>query len=158
MPRRTRRIIFARDSSHIVGLVLILLGLTPIIVVLLSAWVSEVSFLDLSALNRFLWSNKFYFGSGIGFELVYLVIAGAVTVILGVILLVRRAKRIEELTVITEKEDLGVAIECTVCKHRWKESFSKKQLHSMGFPQNRTISRRKCRACGRFTRPKIVSI
>ena len=156
MPRSVRRIIVARNSSHIFGLVLSLLGVTPIIVVLLNAWTSGVSLLDLSALHEFLWTNRFNIGFGIGFELIYVIIAGTVTVLLGVILLARKTEEIEELTVITE--DLTVTIECTVCKNRWKEHFPKKQLQSMGFPQNRTISRRKCRVCGRFTRPKIISI
>ena len=156
MPRSIRKIRVAQNSSHIFGLVLTLLGLTPIIVVLLNAWTSGVSFLDLSALYDFLWANRFYIGSGIGFELIYVIIAGTVTIILGVLLLARKTEQIEELTVITE--DLTVTVECTVCKNRWKEHFSKKQLQSMGFPQNRTISRRKCLVCGRFTRPKIISM
>ena len=156
MPRSIRKIRVAQNSSHIFGLVLTLLGLTPIVVVLLNAWTSGVSFLDLSALYDFLWANRFYIGSGIGFELIYVIIAGAVTTFLGVFLLARKREEIEELTVITE--DLEVTVECTVCKHRWKEPFSKTQLKSMGFPQNRTISRRKCVVCGRFTRPKIASI
>ena len=156
MPRSIRRIRVAQNSSHIFGLVLTLLGLTPIIVVLLNAWTSGVSFLDLSALYDFLWANRFNMGFGIGFELVYVIIAGIVTILIGVLLLARKTEQIEELTVITE--DLTVTLECTVCKNRWKEHFSKKQLQSMGFPQNRTISRRKCLVCGRFTRPKIISI
>lgn len=151
-----RRIIVARNFSRIFGWVLTLLGLTPIIVVLLTAWTSGISFLDLSALYEFLWTNRFHIGFGIGFELIYVVIAGAVTVLLGVFLLARKTEEIEELTVMTD--DLTVTLECTVCKHRWKEHFSKTQLKSMGFPQNRTISRRQCSVCGRFTRPKITSI
>jgi hypothetical protein len=151
-----RRIIVARKSSRIFGWVLTLLGLTPIIVVLLTAWTSGVSFLDLSALYEFLWTNRFYIGFGIEFELIYVVIAGIVTVLIGVFLLARKTQEIEELTVVTD--DLKVTLECTVCKHRWKEHFSKTQLNSMGFPQNRTISRRQCSVCGRFTRPKITSI
>ena len=146
----------ARNSSHIFGWVLTLLGLTPIIVVLLNAWTSGVSFLDLSALYGFLWANQFYIGAGIGFELIYLVIAGTVIAILGVSLLARKTGHIEKVTVITD--DLTVTLECTVCRHRWKEHFSKTQLQAMGFPQNRTISRRRCQACRKFTRPKITGI
>ena len=156
MPRSMRKITVARNSNHTFGLVLTLLGLTPIIVVLSSAWASGVSFLDLSALYGFLWTNRFYIGFGIGFELIYLIIAGAVTIFLGVFLLARKTERIEEVSVITE--DSTVTLECTNCGHRWKEHFLKTQLQSMGFPQNRMISRRKCLVCGRFTRPKIISI
>ena len=112
--------------------------------------------MDLPALYDFLLTKRFYIGFGIGFELIYVIIAGVVTMFLGVFLLARKTERIEELAVIGE--DLTVTLECTVCKNQWKESFSKTQLQSMGFPQNRTISRRKCLVCGRFTRPKISSI
>lgn len=156
MSRSIRRLVVARNSSRVFGLILTLLGLTPIIVVLLNAWTSGVSFLDLSALYEFLWTARFYIGFGIGFELIYVIIAGTVTVLVGIFLLARKTEEIEELTVVTE--GMTVTLECTVCKHRWKEDFSKTQLQSMGFPQNRTISRRKCLDCGRFTRPKIVRI
>jgi len=145
-----------QNSSHIFGLGLTLLGSALIIVVLSNAWVLGVSFLDLSALHEFLWTNRFNISSGIGFELVYLIVAGTVTIFLGVSLLARRTERIEEVTVITE--DVTATLECTNCGHRWKEHFAETQLQLMGFPQNRTISRRKCLACGRFTRPKITRI
>jgi len=156
LPRSMRKIMVARNSNQILGLVLAVLGLTPIIVVLLNAWTSGVSFLDLSALYGFLWTNRFYIGFGIGFELIYLVIVGTVIVISGLALLARKTRQIEEVTVVTD--DLTVTLECTVCGHRWKEHFSEAQLQAMGFPQNRTISRRRCKACRKFTRPKIIGI
>ena len=146
----------ARNSNQILGLVLTVLGLTPIIVVLLNAWTSGISFLDLSALYAFLWTNRFYIGFGIGFELIYVVIVGMVIIISGLALLARRTRQIEKVTVISD--DLTVTLECTVCRHRWKEHFSEAQLQAMGFPQNRTISRRRCQACRKFTRPKIIGI
>ena len=146
----------ARNPNQILGLVLTVLGLTPIIVVLLNAWTSGVSLLNLSALYEFLWTNRFYIGFGIGFELIYLVIVGTVIIITGLALLARRTRQIEEVTVVTD--DLTVTLECTVCRHRWKEHFSEAQLQAMGFPQNRTISRRRCQACRKFTRPKIIRI
>lgn len=151
-----RQIILARNSSRILGWALTLVGLTPIIIVLLNAWTSGVSLLDLSALYDYLWANPFYIGFGVGFELIYLIIAGTVGIILGVFLLARKRGQVEEVTIISD--DLSVTVECIVCKNRWKEDFSKTQLKSMGFPQNRTISRRQCLSCGKFTRPKIVSM
>ncbi len=156
MPRSIRKTMVARDSNQILGLVLTVLGLIPIVVVLMNAWTSGVSFLDLSALYRFLWTNRFYIGFGIGFELIYLVIVGTVIIISGLALLARRMRQIEEVTVVTD--DLTVTLECTVCKHRWKEHFSEAQLQAMGFPENRTISRRRCQSCRKFTRPKIIGI
>jgi hypothetical protein len=151
-----RKIMVSGNSSQILGLVLAVVGLAPIIIVLLNAWASGVSFLDLSAFYGFLWTNRFHIGFGIGFELIYLVFVGAVTIISGLALLARRTRQIEELTVVTD--DLTVTLECTLCRYRWKEPFSQAQLKAMGFPQNRTISRRRCPACRRFTRPKIIGI
>lgn len=146
----------ARNSNQILGLVLTVLGLTPIIVVLLNAWTSGVSFLNLSDLYGFLWANRFYIGFGIGFELIYVVIVGTVLIISGLALLAYGTRQIEEVTVVTD--DLTVTLECTVCRHRWKEHFSEAQLQAMGFPQNRRISRRRCETCRKFTRPKIIGI
>jgi len=151
-----RKITVTRNSGHIFGLVLTLLGLTPIIVVLSNAWASGVPFLDFSALNGFLWTNRFNIGFGIGFEFIYLTIAGAVMIFLGVFFLSRKTERIEEVSVITE--DVAVTLECTNCGYQWDEHFLKTQLQFMGFPQNRLVSRRKCLVCGKFTRPKIISI
>jgi len=146
----------ARSSTRIFGLVFTSLGLASIIVALSNAWASGVSFLDLSALNVFLWANRFNIGFGIEFEPIYLIIVGAVTILLGVSLLACRTERIEEVTVITD--DVTATLECTFCGYQWKELFSEKQLESMGFPRNRKISRRKCVVCGRFTRPKIIEV
>lgn len=156
MPRSIRKVMVAQNSSQILGLVLTVLGLAPIIAVLLSAWTSGISFLDLSALYGFLWTDRFYIGFGIGFELIYLVILGSIIIISGLALLARRTRQIQEVTVVTD--DLTVTLECTVCKNRWKEHFSEAQLQAMGFPQNRRISRRRCEACRKFTRPKIIGV
>jgi len=151
-----RKIVVTQNSSRIFGSVLTLLGSAPIIVVLSDAWISGVSFLDVPALYEFLWTNSLKIGFGIRFELIYLIIIGAITTILGVSLLARRTERIEEVTIMTE--DVTAILECINCGHQWKEQFAKTQLELMGFPRNRTITRRKCLACGRFTRPKIIRI
>ena len=145
-----------RNSSQILGLVLTILGLAPIIAMLLNAWASGISFLDLSALYDFLWTSRFNIGFGIGFELIYLVIPGAIVVVAGLALLARRRREIQEMTVVTD--ELSVTLECTVCKNRWAEDFSEAQLQAMGFPQNRRISRRRCEACRKFTRPRIIGV
>jgi len=156
LPRSIQKVMVAQNPSQILGLVLTVLGLAPIIAVLLSAWTSGISFLDLSALYGFLWTDRFYIGFGIGFELIYLVILGSIIIISGLALLARRTRQIQEVTVVTD--DLTVTLECTVCKNRWKEHFSEAQLQAMGFPQNRRISRRRCEACRKFTRPKIIGV
>ena len=156
LSRSVRKTMIIQSPTRISGLVLTFLGSSFIIAVLSYAWASGVSFLNLSAFNEFLWTNRLNTGFGIQFELIYLIIAGAVTILLGVSLLARRTERIEEVTVITD--DVTTTLECTVCGYQWKEIFSQTQLESMGFPRNRTISRRKCPVCGRFTRPKIVEV
>ena len=57
------------------------------------------------------------------------------------------AKKIGEVTVL---------LECPFCEHQWRELMSRAQLRSMGFPEARTLSRRRCSNCGRFIRPRIV--
>ena len=154
LSRSVRKTMIVQNPTRISGLILTFVGLAFIIAVLSNAWASGVSFLDLPMFNEFLWTTGFNIGFGIQFKLVYLVIAGAITILLGVSLLARRTERIEEVTIITD--DVTTTLECTVCGYRWNEIFSETQLDSMGYPRNRTISRRKCVVCGRFTRPKIV--
>jgi hypothetical protein len=157
LPRiKEQKITITRNPGRVFGLILTLLGLTPIIIALSNAWVSGISFLNLSVLYEFLWANRFTTGFGIEFELFYLIIAGTAIIILGVFLLARKTEHIEEVTIVAE--DLTVTLKCTNCSYRWKEEFSKKQLKAMGFPQNRTISRRRCPDCRIFTRPKIIQI
>jgi hypothetical protein len=157
LPRiKEQRITFTRNPGRIFGLILILLGLAPILIGLSNAWASGISFLNLTVLYEFLWENRFNAGFGIEFELFYLFIAGVVTIVLGVFMLARKTERIEETTVIAE--ELTVTLKCTNCNYQWKEEFSKEQLKAMGFPQNRTISRRRCPDCRIFTRPKITQI
>ncbi|MFQ6081410.1 MAG: hypothetical protein ACE5OW_07075 [Candidatus Bathyarchaeia archaeon] len=57
------------------------------------------------------------------------------------------AKKVGEVTVL---------LECPLCEHQWKELMTKAQLRSMGFPEARTLPRRRCPNCGKFIRPKIV--
>jgi hypothetical protein len=153
---KEEKIIFARKSGRIFGLILTILGLVPIVIALSNAWISGVSFLNLSVLYEFLWTNYFDAGFGVKFELFYLVIAGVAAIILGVFLFMHKTEHIEEMVVVVD--DLTVTLKCTNCSHEWKERFSKAQLQAMGFPQNRTISRRRCPNCKKFTRPKITQI
>ena len=76
---------------------------------------------------------------------------GVVLLLIGGIILVARREKIQVV------EEVAVLLECPRCKNQWKESFGKEQLKSMGYPQVRTLSRRKCSDCGKFIRPKIVT-
>jgi len=88
---------------------------------------------------------------GLGLALGYYIIIGAVLLGTGsAILLLRREK-------VAVTEGLIVVLECPLCKNHWRESMSKSQLKAMGYPEVRTISRRKCSKCAKFIRPKITS-
>lgn len=156
MSTRRQEIVVRKHSNRALCGVLTLAGLTPVVVVLLNAWVSGVSLLDLSELHRFLWTNRFYLGFGFGFELFYLVIAGIIAAFSGVSLLARKTPHIERRIVVAD--DVAVTLKCANCGSRWTEYLPKTQLKLMGFPRNRMISRRRCHECGRFTRPRIVGL
>jgi hypothetical protein len=81
--------------------------------------------------------------------LVHYIIIGAVLISAGsAILLLRR----EKVAVI---EGMTVVLKCPFCKNQWQESMSKSQLKAMGYPEVRTLSRRKCGKCAKFIRPRI---
>ena len=88
---------------------------------------------------------------GIGLKLVHYSIVGVILLIIGGIILVARRERIQVV------EEITALVECPRCKNQWKEPLGKEQLKSMGYPQVRTLSRRKCSNCGKFIRPKIVT-
>jgi len=88
---------------------------------------------------------------GIGLKLVHYSIVGVILLLIGGVILVARRERIKVV------EEITALVECPRCKNQWKEPLGKEQLKSMGYPQVRTLSRRKCSNCGKFIRPKIVS-
>jgi hypothetical protein len=86
---------------------------------------------------------------GLGLILGYYIIIGVVLLGIGsAILLLRRKK-------VAVTEGVTVVLECPLCKHTWRETMSKSQLKAMGYPEVRTLSRRKCAKCAKFIRPKI---
>jgi len=87
-----------------------------------------------------------------GMMIVYYVVSGLVIAVIGGGLSASAMK----MTPIAE--EVTVTLMCSSCKKTWEERVSKTTLESMGYPRVRTLSRRRCHKCGRFTRPRIVAV
>jgi len=105
----------------------------------------------LSALSASFWAEYHDIDLGIGLKLIHYTFLGAVFLVAGSAILVARRERV------TVTEEVTVMLECPHCKNQWRETMSKPHLKSMGYPNVRTISRRKCSKCAKFIRPKIVA-
>jgi hypothetical protein len=140
--------ILKKKTGYGLGLSLCIIGIVLLLVVVWKWWDAGVfaSSDVLSALSASLTDVSF----GLGLALGYYIIIGVVLLGIGsAILLLRREK-------VAVTEGLTVVLECPLCKHHWRESMSKSQLKAMGYPEVRTISRRKCAKCAKFIRPKIT--
>jgi hypothetical protein len=141
--------ILKKKTGYGLGLSLCIIGIILLLVVVWKWWDSGVFASPdvISALSASLTDVSF----GLGLTLGYYIIIGVVLLGIGsAILLLRREK-------VSVTEGLTVVLECPLCKHHWRESMSKSQLKAMGYPEVRTISRRKCAKCAKFIRPKITS-
>ena len=149
-----RLTILRKKSYYALGLALAILGVVMLLIVVWRWWVTDVfSSSDMiSAITSSFGNEDAVLGFGLGLTILPYFIVGIICLVVGSVVLVLRREKV------TVTEEVTTLLGCPLCKHRWKERFSKSQLKSMGFPQNRTISRRKCRACGRFNRPKIRSL
>jgi hypothetical protein len=140
--------ILKKKTGYGLGLSLCIIGIILMLVVVWKWWDTGVfSSPDIiSALSASLTSDV---SLGLGLALGYYVIIGVVLLGTGsAILLLRREK-------VTVTESVIVVLECPHCKNRWRESMSKSHLKAMGYPEVRTLSRRKCAKCAKFMRPKI---
>jgi hypothetical protein len=138
---------FKEKDSYGLGLSLCIIGIILLLVVVWRWWDARVFASPdvLSALSASLTDASL----GLGLALGYYVIIGVVLLGIGsAILLLRREK-------VAVTEGVTVVLECPLCKHQWQESMSKSQLKAMGYPEVRTLSRRKCAKCAKFIRPKI---
>jgi hypothetical protein len=140
--------ILKKKTGYGLGLSLCIIGIVLLLVVVWKWWDAGVFASPdvISALSDSLTDVSF----GLGLALGYYIIIGVVLLGIGsAILLLRREK-------VSVTEGLTVVLECPLCKHHWRESMSKSQLKAMGYPEVRTISRRKCAKCAKFIRPKIT--
>ena len=140
--------ILKKKTGYGLGLSLCIIGIALLLVVVWKWWDTGV-FVSSDVLSAL--SASFTDASlGLGLALGYYIIVGVVLLGIGsAILLLRREK-------VAVTEGVAVVLECPLCKHQWRESMSKSQLKAMGYPEARTLSRRKCAKCAKFIRPKIT--
>jgi len=141
--------ILKKKSGYALGLLLCIIGIIILLVVLWKLY-------DLAALTSFatvseqLLEGKFVI-LGFGLKLIYPTLLGVVLLVVGGTILIARRERVRV------AEEVSVLLECPLCKNQWRETMSKPHLKSMGYPEVRTLSRRKCSKCAKFIRPKIVA-
>jgi len=139
--------ILKKKTGYGLGLSLCIIGIILLLVVVWRWWDAGVFASPdvLSALSGSLTDTSL----GLGLVLGYYVIIGVVLLGIGsAILLLRREK-------VAVTEGVTVVLQCPLCKNQWRETMSKSQLKAMGYPEVRTLSRRKCAKCAKFIRPKI---
>lgn len=145
------RTIIAKKAGYTVGIAFCIVGIALIVAVLTKIipdmWgqpnIAQY-FIDS------LWVDYELFGLHLG-KLLYYLVAGVVFAAAGATVLILRQERVHV------AEEIPVLLECTSCKNQWRESMSKTHLESMGYPEVRALSRRRCSNCGKFTRPKIIA-
>ena len=142
--------ILRRKTGYALGVLLFVIGILILGVVLWKLWQFEVfSSSDiLSALSAKLYEENVF---GMGLKLFHYPIIGVILLLVGGAILALRREKIQVV------EEVTVLLECPRCNNQWEEPMGKEQLRSMGYPQVRTLSRRRCSNCGKFIRPKIVT-
>jgi hypothetical protein len=142
--------ILRKKTGYALGLLLCIIGILFLVLVAWKLWEADVfSSPDFfQALTTQLdKSNPF----GLGLKLLHHSIIGVILLVVGAGVLVARREKIQVV------EEVTALLECPRCKKQWEEPLGKEQLKSMGYPQVKTLSRRKCPNCGKFIRPKIVT-
>ncbi len=147
-----RRTILKKKPGYTIALALCIIGALMLLIVLWKTWQDGVysSSNIISELNISLFNTTLGIGS-LELQLIYYTVLGVVLLIGGVAILVGRRERVSVV------EEVSAVLECPFCKNQWREALSKAHLKSMGYPNVRTLSRRKCSNCAKFMRPKIVS-
>jgi hypothetical protein len=132
--------ILRKKTGYGLGLALCIIGIILLLVVVWKWWDAGV----FSSPNEYADISL-----GVGLRIFHYIVLGFVLIGVGLtILLLRREK-------VAVTEGLAVTLECPLCKNQWQETISKSNLQAMGYPEARTLSRRKCARCGKFIRPKI---
>jgi hypothetical protein len=139
--------ILRKKTGYAIGVLLCIIGVVTLILAAWRLWkVGAFTSLDalITELETF---NPF----GLGPKLLHYSILGVALLLVGAGILVVRREKIQVV------EEVTALLECPRCKNQWREPLAKDQLKSMGYPQVRTLSRRRCSNCGKFIRPKIVT-
>ena len=147
-----RRTILKKKPGYTIALALCIIGALMLLIVLWKMWEDGVySSSDIiSTLNTSLFNTTLGIGP-LELQLIHYTILGFALLIGGVAILVGRRERVSVV------EEVPAVLECPFCKNQWREPLSKAHLESMGYPNVRTLSRRKCSSCAKFMRPKIVN-
>jgi hypothetical protein len=140
--------ILKKKTGYGLGLSLCVIGIILLLVVVWKWWDTGVftSSDVLSELSASFTDVSLWLGLALG----YFVIMGVVLLGIGSAILVLRREKV------AVTEGVSVVLECPFCKNNWQESMSKSQLKAMGYPEVRSLSRRKCAKCAKFMRPKII--
>ncbi|UCF45457.1 MAG: hypothetical protein JSW44_02155 [Candidatus Bathyarchaeota archaeon] len=143
--------ILKKKTGYGLGLSLCIIGIILLLVVVWKWWDAGVFASPdvLSELSASFTSIYADISLGIGLTITYYIIIAAVLISIGSAILVLRREKV------AVTESLAVVLECPFCKNKWRESMSKSHLKAMGYPEVRTLSRRKCTKCAKFMRPKI---
>jgi hypothetical protein len=118
-----KRILRRQTSGYVLALILCLTGLTAILVALWKAWL-EVSSgqVSVSTLWELLWTQRLGFILGMEFKLGYLIILGAVSIVVGVVILILSRQWFS-------LPGETVWYQCPFCKKRWKALRDKALVH-----------------------------
>jgi len=144
--------ILRKKTGYALGVLLCVIGIAMLLLVMWKLWDADVFgsanfFSDFSTTL----GKELDVVSGTGLKFLHVSFIGIILLFVGVGILVARREKIQVV------EEVTALLECPRCKNRWEEPLGKDQLKSMGYPQVRTLSRRKCSHCGKFIRPKIVT-
>jgi hypothetical protein len=145
--------ILKKKSGYALGLILCIVGVVILLLVLVNLY-DAGALTSLSAVSEQLNKNFVILGTELtqfGLKLVHYTLLGIVLLVMGSVILIARRERVPV------AEEVTAVLECPLCKNQWRETMSKPTLKSMGYPEVRTLSRRKCPKCAKFVRPKIVT-
>jgi len=130
-----RRIIRKKLSSHIVGILLCLMGLSILLGVLWKAWSKVSASSDvLSSLWTYISTEQIDLASLVILKLSYLSIMGVIFLVLGIVIIVLS----RQIFFLSE----SVLLTCPYCKNSWRTSRAK------GWAE--------CPHCRQFIRPEVA--
>jgi len=143
--------ILKKKSGYALGLLLCIIGIIILLVVLWKLYDTNALTSFAAARAQLLEGEFAVLGIETGLKLIHSTLLGVVLLVVGGVILIARRERVRV------AEEVTVLLECPRCKNQWRETMSKPTLKSMGYPEVRTLSRRKCSKCAKFIRPKIVT-
>jgi hypothetical protein len=141
--------ILRKKTGYALGVLLCVIGILLLAFVLWKLWNAEV-FAQPDVFQALMVQLEVS-PLGLGLKLLHYSFMGLIFLFVGAGILVARREKIQVV------EEVTALLECPRCKKQWEEPLGKEQLKSMGYPQVKTLSRRKCPSCGKFIRPKIIT-